>query len=289
MSDSNDVIHNTINCEKPKLPECGIIMPIAKIGSCDEQHWQEVKDILFEVIEKTGLEPVPVWINSESDIIQNKIISNLYSQPIAICDVSCKNPNVMFELGIRLAFNKPTIVIKDDLTNYSFDTSPIEHLLYPQDLRYSAIVKFKEDLEKRIKNLYEQTKDNKSYKTFLSNFGEIVPSEIDEKQVPATKFIMEQIEDIKRMINSMWFNPDNSNIVYKYDYSKINLTPDEIVEKLYISLANNNPNFINLDLGKQRNTIGEELFNKYGLSTTKDVLTDILIELNKRYSNKSSY
>jgi len=32
----------------------------------------------------------------------------------------------MFELGLRLAFDKPAIIVKDDNTSYSFDTAPIE-------------------------------------------------------------------------------------------------------------------------------------------------------------------
>jgi hypothetical protein len=53
--------------------------------------------------------------------------------------VSGKNPNVMFELGIRLAFDKATIIIKDDKTDYSFDTSVIQHIPYPRDLRHNQI------------------------------------------------------------------------------------------------------------------------------------------------------
>lgn len=40
----------------------------------------------------------------------------------------------MFELGMRLTFDKPTIIIKDNTTDFIFDTGPIEHLQYPKDL-----------------------------------------------------------------------------------------------------------------------------------------------------------
>ncbi|WP_353118770.1 hypothetical protein [Myroides odoratus] len=55
-------------------------------------------------------------------------MNNIYNDEIVVCDVSSKNPNVMFELGLRLAFDKPTIIIKDEKTGYSFDTGVIEHL-----------------------------------------------------------------------------------------------------------------------------------------------------------------
>ena len=54
-------------------------------------------------------------------IIQTRIVQNLYDKDIIVCDVSCKNANVMFELGMRLAFDKPTIIVMDNMTKYSFD------------------------------------------------------------------------------------------------------------------------------------------------------------------------
>ena len=59
---------------------------------------------------------------------------------MVVVDVSWKNPNVMFELGLRLAFDRPTIVVKDIETDYAFDTSPIVHVLYPRSLRYQPIL-----------------------------------------------------------------------------------------------------------------------------------------------------
>lgn len=110
---------------------CGIVMPISAIDGCTESHWTEVLDILTGAIEDAGFEPHVVSNADDVGIIQKRIIQNLYDNPIVVCDVSGKNPNVMFELGLRLAFDKPTIIVKDDKTSYSFDTSPIEHLEYP--------------------------------------------------------------------------------------------------------------------------------------------------------------
>ena len=112
-------------------------MPISSIDGCNEQRWSDVKDILTESVETAGFKANLVSYADDVGIIQKRIIQNLYENPIVVCDVSGKNPNVMFELGMRLAFDKPTIIIKDDKTSYSFDTSPIEHLEYPRDLRFT--------------------------------------------------------------------------------------------------------------------------------------------------------
>ena len=122
-------------------PYCGIIMPISAIGDCTEQHWADVRDIIETAINTAGFEPRLVSDAEEVGIIQKRIIQNVYNDPIVVCDVSGKNPNVMFELGLRLAFDKPTIIIKDEKTSYTFDTALIEHLEYPQDLRFAKIAR----------------------------------------------------------------------------------------------------------------------------------------------------
>ena len=113
-------------------------------------HWAEVKKILSEAIHDAGYNPNLVSDADDIGIIQKRIIQNIYDNDIVVCDVSGKNPNVMFELGMRLAFDKPAIIVIDDKTDYSFDTSPIEHLSYPRDLRYFDILDFKEQLKKKI-------------------------------------------------------------------------------------------------------------------------------------------
>ncbi len=85
-------------------------MPISASDGCQESHWQDVKGILFEAIQAAGFEANLVSDADEVGIIQKRIIQNLYANPVVVCDVSGKNPNVMFELGIRLAFDKPTSI-----------------------------------------------------------------------------------------------------------------------------------------------------------------------------------
>lgn len=106
----------------------------------------------------------------------------------------------MFELGIRLAFDKPTIIIKDDKTDYTFDTSIIEHLGYPRDLRFSKILSFKENLKKKIQGTYEKATKDPNYSTFLKNFGEYKVAQLAEKEVTSDRFILSALEELKHEI-----------------------------------------------------------------------------------------
>ncbi|WP_157798667.1 RNA helicase [Dyella ginsengisoli] len=185
------------------LPVCGLVMPISAMDGYTEQHWADVKKIINEAIDPAQFIVRLVSDSDESGIIQKRIVQNLYDNDVVICDVSAKNPNVMFELGLRLAFDKPTIVIKDDLTNYSFDTSPIEHLGYPRDLRYGSVVQFKEKLFTKVKATYQAYKSDPAYSTFLKNFGEYRVPKLDQKEVSNEVFLTKMIQDLSAQLNSL--------------------------------------------------------------------------------------
>ncbi len=57
---------------------------------------------------------------------------------------------------MRIAFDKPVIIIKDDATEYCFDSGTIEHIGYPKDLRHGLVNKFQDKLEAKIKATYEE-------------------------------------------------------------------------------------------------------------------------------------
>ncbi|AKB03900.1 MULTISPECIES: hypothetical protein [Vibrio] len=227
---------------------CGLIMPISAIDGCNEQHWLDVKQILTEAIELSGYSANLVSYADDVGIIQKRIIQNLYENPIVVCDVSGKNPNVMFELGMRLAFDKPTIIVKDDKTSYSFDTSPIEHLEYPRDLRFKKIVDFKDELAKKIKATVEKSNTDPGYTTFLKHFGTFTVAKLDSKEVSKEDYIIEEIKELKKYINAQFFNRNNATSYYgKYPQSVLRDIVESLIsseiERLDISGDKINDNF----------------------------------------------
>ncbi len=179
---------------------CGLIMPISAIDGCSKQHWSDVHTILSDALKGAGFSSRLVSKSDDSGSIQKRIIQNLYEDPIVVCDVSGKNPNVMFELGIRLAFDKPTIIVKDDQTSYSFDTSSIEHLDYPRDLRFGEIVEFKELLKEKVVATYERSKTDPNYTTFLKHFGTFRVSKLDSKELTKEDYIIEELKELKKAL-----------------------------------------------------------------------------------------
>lgn len=188
----------TDKVSKEKKITCGIIMPISSIDNCSQEHWIDVLGILKDVCTVNNFVPNLVSDADDIGVIHNRIIENIYSSDIVICDVSCKNANVMFELGMRLAFDKPTIIIKDDVTGYSFDTSLIEHLEYPRDLRFTSITKFKENLGKKLVATHEKAQSDPTYSTFLKNFGKYKIAHLEDREITSDTFILNAIQELQR-------------------------------------------------------------------------------------------
>lgn len=195
----------SIKVVKDKPLTCGLIMPISAIDGCSAEHWLEVKNIVTEAIEAINDVHFTVKLVSDSDdvgIIQKRIVQNIYSSDIIVCDVSGKNPNVMFELGMRLAFDKPTIIIKDDKTDYSFDTSIIEHITYPRDLRFARIVTFKSTLAEKVSATHRAAK-NPDHSTFLKSFGQFQVANLTESIIPADKLVLEMLTDLQMEVSRL--------------------------------------------------------------------------------------
>ena len=193
---------------------CGLIMPISQTDDCSPEHWEEVREIILESLEDTDFIPKLVSHSENIGVIHKKIIENLYKNPVVICDVSGKNPNVMFELGLRLAFDKPTIIIKDYETDYSFDTSPIKHLEYPRDLNHSKIKKFQKELKEAVKATYEEPDGS----TFLKSFGTFKAIKIDTEAIPKYDFILEKIENLTKTIENTQYENIYEKDIYGHNF-----------------------------------------------------------------------
>lgn len=221
---------------KNDLPErddkpltCGLIMPISSIDGCTAEHWAEVKSIITDAVSMTPEFSFSVNLVSDQEdvgVIQKRIVQNIYDSDVVICDVSCKNPNVMFELGMRLAFDKPTLIIKDDGTDYSFDTGVIEHLNYPRDLRFAKIVAFKQNLANKISATYRASLNDAS-QSFLSSFGTFKVAKLDQAEGSAEQVLIEMVQDLSKQVSRLG-NVGSHRELWSRPLSKVEFVTDVV-------------------------------------------------------------
>ena len=99
-----------------------VIMPFnEKTPEYRPGFFQEVlRSIIGPAGKQAGL-AVSTANREGSDVIQSTIVNRLLDDHLVIADLTEHNPNVLFELGMRMAFDKPIILIKAKGTGPIFD------------------------------------------------------------------------------------------------------------------------------------------------------------------------
>lgn len=218
------------NLEETIQLTCGLIMPIAPMPGYDSNQFSDVKEFLINAITEIKKYNFKTRLVSDSDgeidIIHKSIVNNINKDPIVICDISGRNGNVMLELGLRLAFDKPVIIIKDNKTDYMFDINMIKHLEYPSDLRHNKMLLFKEELKSAVISTYEASLNNPEYSPFLKHFRDmkIEKASIGEDTISISEALSKfdsQLSNISDRLYSIEKN-NTKNIDYKKNHQLSN-------------------------------------------------------------------
>lgn len=181
---------------------CGIIMPIAEMPGYPAEHWAAMLELISRGIVQAGMTPAPVWARGAVDVLHERIVRNLYEQPYAVCDISGLNPNVMLELGIRLAFGKPTIIVNDGVVRAPFDIGSIEYVPYDRGLQFLHA----EDFAKRLAVKIEAVRGAKEAGTdrpFIKTFGPIDLGTPGDDAIPFGKAVLNQLEQLSADIREL--------------------------------------------------------------------------------------
>lgn len=165
-----------------------------------------------------------VWSSSNFDVIQSKILQNLYENDVVICDLSGLNSNVMLETGLRLSTKKPTIIITDAEEKPPFDIETFSYIEYPKNLEYNSTSSFIDKLSNRIKEVFDSYK-NGNYKSFVENytFEVVKPNKIS---VSSKELIYEKLSEIIASIESI--KKENSEKTTPHKQINKNENPTEI-------------------------------------------------------------
>lgn len=137
-------------------------MPFGNL-SIDPKHKERLDHIYTEWIKPT-IESISISPSEEKTItchradkenrpgeIIDHILEHLISADIVIADLSGKNPNVFYELGVRHAIKKNTILIADNIDDIPFDLRGQRAIPYQFDP--IKLVEFKKSLIETVSNV----------------------------------------------------------------------------------------------------------------------------------------
>lgn len=115
-------------------------MPISDSGSYPEGHFKRVYEYIIKPsCIKAGFNPLRADDILNTSYIAIDVLKRIISSDMAICDISSRNPNVFYELGIRQAFNRPVTLIRDSLTERVFDIQGFRDIEYDENLRIDNV------------------------------------------------------------------------------------------------------------------------------------------------------
>lgn len=121
-------------------PKCFVIMPISTPDGYSSDHFDRVFEHLIEpaCVAAGFLAKRADQVQQTNHIVAD-IVQDIVESDMAICDLSARNPNVMYELGLRHAFQKPVVLIRDSKTPRVFDIQGLRDVEYDENLRVDTI------------------------------------------------------------------------------------------------------------------------------------------------------
>ncbi len=130
---------------------CFVVMPISDVQGYEIGHFKRVYEHLLKpAIVEAGYFPVRADDAVKTDYIVVDIVKRIVESEMVLCDFSARNPNVMYELGLRHAFNKKVVLISDKKTDRIFDIQGLRSYNYDESLRVDTVQKDKDEIKKSI-------------------------------------------------------------------------------------------------------------------------------------------
>ncbi len=145
--------------------KCFVIMPLAERNDVRSRgYFNEVYESIIKPAVKEAGFVAQTAMRTGSDLIHSTIINEIADADIVLADLTDHNPNVLFELGLRMAENKPVAIIKSDDTGRIFD---VDNLLrvqeYDANLWPSTVGQDIPKIAEHVKATWENRNAGRSY------------------------------------------------------------------------------------------------------------------------------
>jgi hypothetical protein len=138
-------------------PTCFVIMPVSDPDGYVKGHFKHVyDDILVPACDKAGFKAIRADQVKQSNLIHLDILQKLLDAPMAVCDLSNRNPNVLFELALRQAFDKPVALVQEIGTQQIFDIAPLRYTQYHKERIYHEVLEDQKEIGISIQETYKE-------------------------------------------------------------------------------------------------------------------------------------
>ncbi len=181
-----------IKSSTEEKPECFIIMPF---GGWFDQYYV---DIYSTAIVNAGLVPRRADDLYRPGNIVNDIWNSTKNAKIILADLTGKNPNVFYELGLAHAITKPAILVTQSMDDIPFDLRSLRIIEYDKNAPNWGNL-LQEKIEKSIKETLKSPKD--SIPTTFFNVSKTEKKELSPQDLAMVE-LKREVAGLKREMRS---------------------------------------------------------------------------------------
>lgn len=197
---------------------CFVIMPFSGTSEYEPGHFDRVYEYIIKpACELANFVPIRGDDSKSSNMIMLDVLRNIIDCDMAICDLSSINANVFYELGLRQAFDKKTILIRDGLHEVPFDLLGFRYVPYNPTLRVDTVRSEIKDISAMLLETHNERKlDANSIVSILK----MKPATIDTKTMNQEESMMfEVLTRMKRLEQKVNGSLNNSKIYSNIKYN----------------------------------------------------------------------
>lgn len=193
--------------------QCFVIMPIGDHPTHEKGHFSKIyRDLIKPAIENAGFKAYRADEGGGSQNIQIDVIKQIIEAPMALCDLSTRNPNVLFELGIRQAFDLPVALIQEVGTERIFDINTFNTEEYRSGRIYDEVMEDRQIISNLIKTTFKKHNDGDGVNSIIRLIPSLEKAKLSDKEINSNGMInimfnqmnkiSDEIQGLKRRLDS---------------------------------------------------------------------------------------
>lgn len=197
---------------------CFIITPIGDDSNPIRRHIEGIIEAAIRPALEGKYELVVAHKISEPGSITKQIISEIYSDKLAIANLTNRNPNVMYELAFRHSLGKPVIMIAEKGTPLPSDIIMERTIFYQNDAQgvlelrdnisdAESKINFEKESSPIYDIIHEYSRDAQIIKISEKQFSE--PA--DGENTNILKYILQKLNNLEDTIQALRPNSSISN------------------------------------------------------------------------------
>lgn len=187
-------------------PRCFVIMPMSDAEPYPAGHFRRVYEFLIKpACTRAGFRAFRADDVNQTNHIVLDVLRQLLHAEMAICDLSARNANVFYELGMRQAFNKPVTLIKDLRTPRVFDIQGLRDIEYDEGLRVDTIEPTVKSIAESLTNTWASaTKPDGQVNSLVQLLGVTAAPPPQPKELsPEGSLVLAAVSDLSKRMSML--------------------------------------------------------------------------------------